>query len=235
MKDLILAAVNHIVETTIKRTNSIDASGKREFFEVGKEIVKAAAAPEMVDAAKENKITGGKTRTAIALEYMAKRAELNLEPRAISHWLKACQIVDAVPSESFYQNMIVNFGLSGIQEFAGFAKPENFKIDIRDAVAHCIDQGLTASDAIRGYVQTCRKVQSKKTDKKSVKKTVTNSKKVAMSRQIAKELLKAIQPAASETKTISLDDAIAGKGTKTQISAKLAEINTILSAIAAAK
>lgn len=226
MSDLIRTAAAAILNATQKRSDNIAASLKREIWEVGAAFLEAINSNEEIKAIK---------RGDIAKEYIIQREAAGLQPMAYQYWLKALQLVEAMPSKALYMNTAQTLSVSCLQELAPLAKPKNFNVKIGDIVAHVIEQGLSTTTEIRSYVQTCRKVQPKKSDKKSVKKAVTNSKKVAMSRQIAKELLKAIQPADSETKTISLKDACEAKGTKKQLAEKLTEINTILVAIAAAK
>ena len=224
MTDQIKLAADYILSLTVKRGTSLAASQKREVYEVGKAFV--AALVKGGDDLKAIK------RSEIATAYMESRVGAGLEPESFSYWLKSAQVFEAMPSAAFYNNLSQYFGISAIFELAPLAKPKNFNNHIANIVAHLIDQKLFKSTEVRAYVQTCRKVQNKKTD---TKKPIKTDKGVAMARQIAKEILKELSSADPETKTISLKDAIDGKGTKAQLQAKLADFNTILSAMASAK
>jgi len=224
MTNQIKLAADYILSLTLKRGTSLAASQKREVYEVGKAFI--AALVKGGDDLKAIK------RSEIATAYMESRVGAGLEPESFSYWLKSAQVFEAMPSAAFYNNLSQYFGISAIFELAPLAKPKNFNNHIANIVAHLIDQKLFKSTEVRAYVQTCRKVQNKKTD---TKKPIKTDKGVAMARQIAKEILKELSSADPETKTISLKDAIDGKGTKAQLQAKLADFNTILSAMASAK
>ena len=224
MSNLISAAAQSILKATVKRAGTIAASQKREVYEVGAAFIAALkAGGDELQAVK---------RSEVAVAYMEARTDAGLEPESFSYWLKAAQLFEAVPSKSFYDNLTQYFGISALFELAPLAKPKNFTVKIADIVAHLIDQKMFKSTEVRGYVRTCRKIQPKKAD---TKKPIKTDKKVALIRQMAKDLLAEISPADSTTKTISLQDAIDGKGTKAETVEKLATVNTILSAIAAMK
>ena len=225
MTDQIKLAADYILSLTLKRGTSLAASQKREVYEVGKAFI--AALVKGGDDLKAIK------RSEIATAYMESRVGAGLEPESFSYWLKSAQVFEAMPSASFYNNLSQHFSISAIFELAPLSKPKNFSVKIEDIVAHLIDQKLFKSTEVRAYVRTCRKVQAPK--KADTKKPIKTDKGVAMARQIAKEVLKQLSPADPETKTVSLQDAIDGKCTKAQAQAKLADCNTILSAMASAK
>ena len=222
MTDLIRIAAAAILTATQKRSDNISASLKREIWEVGTAFLDAINSNEEIKAVK---------RIKIAEEYSDQRKEAGLQPMAHQYWLKALQLVEAMPSKAFYQNLSGSLSVSCLHELAPLSKPKNFSVKIEDIVKHILDQNMSTTTEIRSYIQSVRKVQPKK----STKKPVTTKKNVAMARQIAKEVLKQLSPADPETKTVSLQDAIDGKCTKAQAQEKLAEFKTILSAMASAK
>ena len=223
MLNLISVAAQSILEATVTRAGTITASQKREVYEVGAAFISALkAGGDELQAVK---------RSEIAIAYMEARTEAGLESETFNYWLKTAQVYEAMPSKAFYANLCDYFSISAIFELAPLAKSKNFNIGIASMVSQLIEEKKFKSNEVRQFVRESRKSQPKKSTKKPIK----TDKNIAMVRQIAKDLLKEITPADSETKTLSLKDAIAGKGTKAQISAKLADINTILSAIAAAK
>lgn len=223
MTDLIRTAAAAILTATQKRSDNISASLKREIWEVGKAFLGAINSSEEIKAVK---------RIEIAKEYSSQRTEAGLQPMAHQYWLKALQLVEAMPSKAFYQNLSQSLSVSCLHELAPLSKPKNFSVKIDDIVKHILDQDMSTTTEIRSYIQSVRKVQPKKS---ASKKPVTTDKGVAMARQIAKQFLDELSKADPATKAVSLQDAIEGKCTKRQAQEKLADVKSFLFAMASAK